>query len=162
MTNRIITIVSLIVLISVHIIEFIGFAACDLCLKQRWAWYLVLIIALIPFIVTISFNKILLLIISIVLFCNAIFAGWHAGIEWDLWSGLATCNSSAIFDNNNLVETLKEGSVPVCDGRRPTITDGDLESLPDWLQEIKGQASCRRRRALSLNLVFQRSHQMRQ
>lgn len=115
MTNKIITIVSLIVLISVHIIEFIGFAACDLCLKQRWAWYLVLIIALIPFIVTISFNKILLLIISIVLFCNAIFAGWHAGIEWDLWRGLSTCNSSAIFDNNNLIETLKEGSVPVCD-----------------------------------------------
>jgi len=115
MTNRIIVIVTLVVLISVHIIEFIGFAPCDLCLKQRWAWYLVLIIASIPFIVTINYNKILLLIISIILFCNAIFAGWHAGIEWDLWPGLATCNSSTIFDSNNLVETLKESSVPVCD-----------------------------------------------
>ena len=115
MVNKIIIIVSLIVLISVHIIEIIGFPACDLCLKQRWAWYLALIIASIPLIVTINFNKILLSVISIVLFCNAIFAGWHAGIEWDLWSGLTTCNSNAIFDSNNLLETLKESSVPVCD-----------------------------------------------
>ena len=115
MVNIIIIIVSLIVLISVHIIEIIGFPACDLCLKQRWGWYLALIIASIPFIVAINFNKILLSIISIVLFCNAIFAGWHAGIEWDLWSGLTTCNSNATFDSNNFLETLKESSVPVCD-----------------------------------------------
>ena len=115
MANRVIIIVSLIVLISVHIIEIIGFPACDLCLKQRWAWYLALIIASIPFIVTINFNKILLSIISIILFCNSIFAGWHAGIEWNLWPGLTTCNSGATFDSNDLLETLKESSVPVCD-----------------------------------------------
>ena len=40
------------------------------------------------FFITVNFNKILLSIISIVLFCNAIFAAWHAGIEWDLWPGL--------------------------------------------------------------------------
>ena len=50
-----------------------------------------------------------------IMFDSAIFAAWHAGIEWDLWSGLGTCNSSVIFDSNNLLETLKESSVPVCD-----------------------------------------------
>ena len=74
MVNKLIIIISLIVLISVHIIEIIGFSACDLCLKQRWAWYLALIIASIPFIITINFNKVLLSIISIVLFSNAIFS----------------------------------------------------------------------------------------
>ena len=88
MVNKTIIIISLIVLISVHIIEIMGYAACDLCLKQRWAWYLALIIASIPLFITVNFNKILLSIISIILFCNAIFAAWHAGIEWDLWPGL--------------------------------------------------------------------------
>ena len=115
MISKIIVIISLIVLISVHIIEIMGYEACDLCLKQRWAWYLALITASIPFFITVNFNKILLSIISIVLFCNAIFAAWHAGIEWDLWPGLSTCNSSMIFDSNNLLETLKESSVPICD-----------------------------------------------
>ena len=49
------------------------------------------------------------------MFCNAIFAAWHAGIEWGFWPGLETCHSSVIFDSNNLIETLKESSVPVCD-----------------------------------------------
>ena len=48
MINKTIIIISLIVLISVHVIEIMGYAACDLCLKQRWAWYLALIIASIP------------------------------------------------------------------------------------------------------------------
>ena len=49
MINKTIIIISLIVLISVHIIEIMGYEACDLCLKQRWAWYLALITASIPF-----------------------------------------------------------------------------------------------------------------
>ena len=36
MVNKTIIIISLIVLISVHVIEIMGYAACDLCLKQRW------------------------------------------------------------------------------------------------------------------------------
>ena len=115
MINKIIIIISIIILVSVHIIEFLVFDACDLCLKQRWAWYLTLVIAMISNFITIDLNRILLLIIAIILFCNSIFAAWHAGIEWGFWPGLETCNSSVIFDSNNLIETLKESSVPVCD-----------------------------------------------
>ena len=143
MVNKIIIIVSLIVLISVHIIEIIGFTACDLCLKQRWAWYLALIIALIPLIITINFNKILLLVISIVLFCNAIFAGWHAGIEWDLWSGLTTCNSNATFDSNNLTIARNSSKIHGADEdltvsvERAANTLVFTDSTQGWLLKTK-------------------------
>ena len=52
--------------------------------------------------------------ISIILFLNALFAGWHSGIEWGLWDGIETCNSSAKFDSNNLIDILKQNSIPAC------------------------------------------------
>ena len=45
--NKIIIIISILVLISVHLIELIGYEACDLCLKQRWAWYVSLFFAIV-------------------------------------------------------------------------------------------------------------------
>jgi len=117
MISKIIILISIVVLISVHVIEFWGFEACDLCLKQRWAWYLTLIIAIFSYFITINYRNlgnIFLYIVSIILFCNAIFAAWHAGIEWGFWPGLETCNSNVEFDSNNLIESLKGSSVAVC------------------------------------------------
>lgn len=112
--NKIIIIISILVLISVHLIELIGYEACDLCLKQRWAWYVSLFFAIVSFFTTSNTSKILLMFISIILFLNALFAGWHSGVEWGLWDGLETCNSSAKFDSNNLIDILKQNSIPAC------------------------------------------------
>lgn len=112
--NKIIIIISILVLISVHLIELIGYEACDLCLKQRWAWYVSLFFAIVSFFTTSNISKILLMFISIILFLNALFAGWHSGIEWGLWAGIETCNSSAKFNSNNLIDALKQNSIPAC------------------------------------------------
>tara|TARA_S200000501_G_scaffold363264_1_gene393865 strand:- start:36733 stop:37191 length:459 start_codon:yes stop_codon:yes gene_type:complete len=112
--NKIIIIISILVLISVHLIELIGYEACDLCLKQRWAWYVSLFFAIVSFFTASNISKILLMLISIILFLNALFAGWHSGIEWGLWDGIETCNSSAKFDSNNLINILKQNSIPAC------------------------------------------------
>lgn len=112
--NKIIIVISILVLISVHLIELIGYEACDLCLRQRWAWYLSLFFAIMTFFTISNINKILLISISIILFLNALFAGWHSGIEWGLWTGTETCNSSTKFSSNNLIDTLKENSIPAC------------------------------------------------
>ena len=53
-------------------------------------------------------NNIFLLLISLLLFLGAVFAGWHAGIEWDLWDGPKTCGAQTIDYSNSLLEKFSK------------------------------------------------------
>ena len=105
-TSTKIALLAFLILLSVHIIEWVGYTPCDLCLKQRWAWYFVLIISIISSGFDDSRTKLVFYVISLVLYANAVFAIWHAGIEWNFWEGTQTCyiQSSSLGDNflNNL------------------------------------------------------------
>ncbi|MEE3295049.1 MAG: disulfide bond formation protein B [Pseudomonadota bacterium] len=105
-TSTKIALLAFLILLSVHIIEWVGYTPCDLCLKQRWAWYFVLIISAISSGFDDSRTKLVFYVISLVLYANAVFAIWHAGIEWNFWEGTQTCyiQSSSLGDNflNNL------------------------------------------------------------
>jgi disulfide bond formation protein DsbB len=103
------------ILSSVHLLEIYGFEPCDLCLKQRWPWYISLVLAIVPNFIFQHKNSIFLLLISLLLFLGAVFAGWHAGIEWNLWEGPKTCVTQTIDYSNNLLEKLKSTSpAPQC------------------------------------------------
>jgi disulfide bond formation protein DsbB len=105
----------ILILSSVHLLEIFGFEPCDLCLKQRWPWYISLVLAIVPNFIFQHKNSIFLLLISLLLFLGAVFAGWHAGIEWNLWEGPKTCVTQTIDYSNNLLEKLKSTSpVPQC------------------------------------------------
>ncbi|MEE3165405.1 MAG: disulfide bond formation protein B [Pseudomonadota bacterium] len=105
-TSTKIALLAFLILLSVHIIEWVGYTPCDLCLKQRWAWYFVLIISAISSGFDDSRTKLVFYVISLILYANAVFAIWHAGIEWNFWEGTQTCyiQSSSLGDNflNNL------------------------------------------------------------
>tara|TARA_B000000475_G_scaffold55954_1_gene44039 strand:- start:708 stop:1106 length:399 start_codon:yes stop_codon:yes gene_type:complete len=97
------------------LLEILGFEPCDLCLKQRWPWYISLVLAIVPNFIFQHKNSIFLLLISLLLFLGAVFAGWHAGIEWNLWEGPKTCVTQTIDYSNNLLEKLKSTSpAPQC------------------------------------------------
>ncbi len=108
-TNIIIFTVSICIIAAVHYIEYIGYPPCDLCLKQRWPWYLVLIISFISLFLNqklYPWNRFAL----IILFAGStIFSGWHAGIEWGFWSGPTTCTStnSAIISHSDFLGTIE-------------------------------------------------------
>lgn len=115
MINRNLILFIILILVSVHLIEAIGFEPCDLCLKQRWAWYISLFLAIIPNFIFNDKNKYFLFFISLFLFLNAWFAGWHSGIEWGFWEGPQTCKAMSNKLNENLLETLKSlPSAPQC------------------------------------------------
>ena len=115
MINRNLILFIVLILSSVHLLEILGFEPCDLCLKQRWPWYISLVLAIVPNFIFQHKNSIFLLLISLLLFLGAVFAGWHAGIEWYLWEGPKTCVTQTIDYSNNLLEKLKSTSpAPQC------------------------------------------------
>jgi disulfide bond formation protein DsbB len=82
------------ILIGAWIFEYAGYPPCELCLMQRWAYYVG-----IPFAAFMGLAKPRwiasgLLVLGIMLAANAIFGVYHAGIEWKWWAGPATCSGT--------------------------------------------------------------------
>jgi disulfide bond formation protein DsbB len=79
------------------IFEYLGYAPCPLCLKQRWAYYagipLALVIAAIA-----SGNRGTaragLVLLGLLWIGSAIFGAYHAGVEWKFWPGPDTCGGT--------------------------------------------------------------------
>jgi disulfide bond formation protein DsbB len=79
------------------IFEAFGFLPCELCLKQRWAYYTaipsVLVIAfLAPSHPALARNGLLLL--GALWLASAVFGVYHSGVEWKWWPGPDTCTGT--------------------------------------------------------------------
>lgn len=82
------------------IFEHYGYAPCELCLKQRWAYYagvpLALAVALIanrnP-----GLAKAGLTLLAVLWLASMVFGVYHAGVEWKWWPGPTTCTAQAGF-----------------------------------------------------------------
>jgi len=76
------------------IFEYFGYAPCELCLKQRWAYY-----AGIPLAAAVAtaapanarLARMGLWLLAILWAANAMFGVYHAGIEWKWWAGPSSC-----------------------------------------------------------------------
>ncbi|MGA7384827.1 MAG: disulfide bond formation protein B [Methylocella sp.] len=75
--------------------EALGYAPCDLCLKERIPYY-----AAIPFAGLAVFFaargprsllRAAFSILALIFAASAIFGAYHAGVEWGFWSGPAEC-----------------------------------------------------------------------
>ena len=82
-------------LIGAWIFEYLGYAPCDLCLKQRWAYYAAIPLSLV-LALSASNNPSLtrngLYLLALIMFGSAVFGVYHAGVEWKWWSGPGTCS----------------------------------------------------------------------
>lgn len=82
------------------IFEHYGYAPCELCLKQRWAYYtgvpLALIVALLapqnP-----GLARAGLMLLGVLWLASMVFGIYHSGVEWKWWPGPATCTAQAGF-----------------------------------------------------------------
>jgi disulfide bond formation protein DsbB len=82
------------VLIGAWIFEAAGYPPCELCLMQRWAYYVG-----VPFAAFMAMAKprwIMpgLVALGLILTANAIFGIFHAGVEWKWWDGPSTCSGN--------------------------------------------------------------------
>lgn len=76
-----------------------GYVPCDLCLKQRWAYYAVVPLALgLIFAGQAGRQEIVrsgLVVCALIMIAGAGLGVYHAGAEWGLWLGPQSCGSGA-------------------------------------------------------------------
>jgi disulfide bond formation protein DsbB len=89
--------VALATILGAWIFEYFGYAPCELCLKQRWAYYLAiplsLAIALAPPSAT-ALARYGLSVLALLWLGSMVFGIYHSGVEWKWWPGPDTCTST--------------------------------------------------------------------
>jgi disulfide bond formation protein DsbB len=91
-----IALVLFVVIAGAWIFEYAGYLPCELCLKQRWAYYVGVPFALILGLARPTWVKPGLYALSLLLAANAMFGIYHSGVEWKFWAGPSTCTGGAL------------------------------------------------------------------
>lgn len=92
--------VALAVIAGAWIFEYVGYAPCDLCLKQRWAYYAGVPLALVTALLAPgkpALARTGLALLAVLWFGSMVFGAYHAGVEWKWWPGPSTCGAQANF-----------------------------------------------------------------
>ena len=80
------------------IFEAFGYLPCELCLQQRWAYYvgvpLAALTALVAWRGPATAARILLVLLGLIFAGSAVFGTYHAGVEWGFWPGPAGCTGA--------------------------------------------------------------------
>lgn len=87
--------VALATIVGALIFEHLGYAPCDLCLKQRWAYYLAIPLALLLVLLSASLPRTVrvgLYGLALIWLGSAVFGIYHSGVEWGWWAGPNTCS----------------------------------------------------------------------
>ena len=87
--------ISILAIFIVYWIEFFEkIQPCELCLYQRWPFYILLFLSLVILLAK-DLNKVFFIsvLISMVLFSSALLAAYHSGIERGIWPGFEACSN---------------------------------------------------------------------
>ena len=92
-----------------------GIMPCSLCLWQRWPHIIIILLAVITLFVRMP--HLMLMAIAITAATSCILAAYHAGVEWQLWSGPSGCTASLTSsgDLTSLTDSLLATPVVRCD-----------------------------------------------
>jgi disulfide bond formation protein DsbB len=93
---RFVFLASLVIIAGAWVFEWAGYLPCELCLKQRWAYY-----AVVPFSGFLAINNPSwmrqgLWLCAAIMFGSMIFGIYHAGVEWKFWEGPTTCGAGEL------------------------------------------------------------------
>lgn len=91
----------------------LGYQPCQLCLLQRWAYFVGIPLAVLA---ALTGHRGLLILVALIFAGNAVFGLYHAGIEWDFWAGPASCGAGAASPSSgNLMQDLQRVRIVPCD-----------------------------------------------
>ena len=109
----VLAIISLTIISALIIQHWLGYEPCKLCLYERIPYFLsILLIIKILFIK--KYEKITLLILSLVFISSTTLAFYHFGIEQEFFSESSACTTgdlSKILSKEELLEELKQNSI---------------------------------------------------
>jgi len=92
-----------------------GLMPCSLCLWQRWPHIIIVLLAVIALFARMP--RLVLSAIAITGAISVILAAYHAGVEWQLWSGPGGCTATLTNsgDLTSLTDSLLSTPVVRCD-----------------------------------------------
>ncbi len=111
---------SVAILAAVWIFQGLGYAPCELCLTQRYAFYAAIPLALLTAFMSRSAPSLAragFALLTLVFAANAALAAYHVGVEYHWWSGPTACTGglTGSLNVNDLVNTLNSVKVVRCD-----------------------------------------------
>jgi disulfide bond formation protein DsbB len=110
---------SAIILAAVWIFQGLGYAPCELCLTQRYAFYAAVPIALLTALASRSAHGLTragFALLALVFAASTVLAAYHVGVEQHWWAGPTACTGGpGSLDVNDLVKALDSVKVVRCD-----------------------------------------------
>jgi disulfide bond formation protein DsbB len=93
------------------VFEWAGYAPCELCLMQRWAYYAGVPLAALVAIIAARGPRTLagagLALLGLIFIGSALFGAYHAGVEWGFWPGPTGC-TGALTRADSMADFLKQ------------------------------------------------------
>jgi disulfide bond formation protein DsbB len=83
-------------LAAAWLFQFAGYVPCDLCYKQRWAYYAAAPLSLLLAVLNPVWIRYGLMLILAILAGSTVLGGYHAGVEWGWWPGPSTCGGGQL------------------------------------------------------------------
>jgi disulfide bond formation protein DsbB len=111
---------SIAILAAVWILQGFGYAPCELCLTQRYAFYAAIPLGLLTaFLAARSAHGLAragFALLALLFIASAVLAAYHAGVEYHWWQGPTACTGGpGSLDVNDLVKSLDAVKVVRCD-----------------------------------------------
>jgi disulfide bond formation protein DsbB len=103
------------------IFQAFGYPPCELCLKQRYAYYGgVPLAAIVAYASTGRARSLVfagMIGLALIFAANAVLGVYHAGVEWRFWPGPSGCTGIIAGPTNaaDLMKTLETAKVVSCD-----------------------------------------------
>jgi len=80
--------------------QALGYQPCELCLKERYAFYAALPVATAAIFLARNappvYARAALALLALIFAANAALAFYHAGVEWKFWAGPAECSGDFV------------------------------------------------------------------
>ncbi len=99
----------------------LGFSPCQLCLKQRWPYYLAIGLGLSMHVLSRlemeNLARLLMAVVGVLMLVGAGIAIYHSGVEWKFWPGPGACAKGGGFSANvgDLMSQLGKVRIVPCD-----------------------------------------------
>jgi disulfide bond formation protein DsbB len=97
-TAGLVCIVLLATIIGAWLFQWAGYAPCDLCLKQRYAYYTGIPLAAALYVLNPPWLRQGMWVVAGLLVASAVFGVYHAGVEWKFWAGPGTCGAGLLSE----------------------------------------------------------------
>jgi disulfide bond formation protein DsbB len=133
-TSLVVFAITTAVILGAFAFEYFGYAPCELCLKQRLAYYAVIPLSLLVSFLDPKLQRAGLYFIALIMLGSMVFGIYHSGVEWKFWQGPTKCTGGAL--TGGLPDLTKKAVM--CD--QPTIRIIGL-SLAGWNAIISAAVS---------------------